>query len=69
MARYIVIKKTKAIEAGLNLPRMESKDGQDIMFFEDDLLIVGTDVEEVAQNLESEFITQKEALNLIEKNF
>lgn len=69
MARYIEIKKIRATEAGLDLPRRVSKDEKNIMFFEDDLLMIGSDTQVVANQLGGKFISENEAVKLIEKNY
>ena len=71
-ARYAFVEVEKVFEkdiVGPNSGRRISKDGKTMCLAEDDLLRVGDNVEEVAESLGTKLVSQKEALEIIQKNF
>ncbi len=71
-ARYVFVDIEKVFEkdiVGTNSGRRISKDGKTMCLIEDDLLRVGSNVEEVAESLGTKLVNQVDALKIIEKNF
>lgn len=71
-ARYVFVDIEKVFEkdiVGPNSGRRVSKDGKTMCLVEDDLLRVGSNVEEVAEILGTKLVSQREALKIIQKNF